>query len=177
MSTVQYPRCSQMFLHHHMTGKEIHTRSRCVRVYFTELSQEWKWSDAWFDRLISDLSWSDLEQRIPQTFQDWVGFQNLLLDPRVFAGYCCQVLQDEFSGLRLPGTGLPGDDNALVLASSAHQGVTVVSDGENMRGQLSNLFLLVQLDLLSCIDRQNLKRYKHKYILTYVVITQWSPPW
>ena len=111
--------------------------------------------------LTSDLSWSDLEQRIPQTFQDGVGFQNLLLDPRVFAWYCCQVLQDEFGGLRLPGTGLPGDDNALVLASSAHQGVTVVSDGENMRGQLSNLFLLVQLDLLSCIDRQNLKRYIH----------------
>ena len=91
------------------------------------------------------------------TFQDGVGLEDLLLDPGVLAGDGCQVLEDELGRLGLAGARLAGDDDALVLSGPPHQRVAVVSDGKDVWGQLSDLLLLVQLDLLSRVDRQDLE--------------------
>lgn len=104
------------------------------------------------------------------TFQDGIGLEDLLLDPRVLARDGGQVLEDELGRLGLAGPRLPRDDDALVLPGPPHQRVAVVSDGEDVRGKLANLLLLVQLDLLRCVDRQNLQT-RHRYIIqTYCTI-------
>ena len=67
-----------------------------------------------------------------------------------------QVLEDQLGALRLPGPGLSGDDDALVLERPPHERVAVVADGEDVRRQLPDLLLLVHLDLVGRVDRQDL---------------------
>ena len=57
----------------------------------------------------------------------------------------------------------PPDDDTLILLVTLHVTVGIVSDSEDMRRELSDLFILVQLDLLACVYRQNLVRVnRHK---------------
>ena len=92
------------------------------------------------------------------TFQNGISLEDLLLDPRVLPADGGQVLQDQLGGLRLPGAGLARDDDALVLPRAAHQRVAVVADGEDVGRELADLLLLVELDLLRGVDRQDLVR-------------------
>ena len=46
----------------------------------------------------------------------------------------------------------------LYLARPLHQAVAVVPDGEDVRGQLPDLLLPVELDLLAGVDGQDLVR-------------------
>ena len=69
-----------------------------------------------------------------------------------------QVLEDQLGALRLPGPGLPADDYALVLPRPLHQRVAVVPDGEDVRRELSDLPLPVELDLLAGVDGKDLVR-------------------
>ena len=87
------------------------------------------------------------------TLQYGVGVQDLLLNPGVFPTDGCQVLEDQLGALSLPGPGLSTDDDALVLPGPLHQGVAVVSDSEDVRRELSDLSLPVELDLLARVDR------------------------
>lgn len=50
------------------------------------------------------------------------------------------------------------DDDALVLVESFHLGVAVVSDGEDVRRELSDLLLPVEFDLIRRVDREDLIR-------------------
>ena len=69
-----------------------------------------------------------------------------------------QVLQYQLGALSLACPGLSTDDDTLVLPRPLHQGVAVVPDGEDVRGQLAYLPLPVQLDLLAGVDGQDLVR-------------------
>ncbi len=82
----------------------------------------------------------------------------MLFDPRMFPGNCRQILEDQLRALRLSGTGLARDDDALVLALPHHEGVAVVADGEDVRRKLTDLLVPVQLDLLRRVDGKNLVR-------------------
>ena len=96
--------------------------------------------------------------RVTERFQDRVRFQYLLLDPGVFATDRGQILQDQLCTFRLAGARLARDDDALILPVPAHVRVRVVTDREDVRGQLADLALLVQLDLVGGVDRQYLVR-------------------
>ena len=67
-----------------------------------------------------------------------------------------QVLEDKLGALSLPCPGLPADDDALVLPGPLHQGVAVVPDSEDVRRELSDLSLPVELDLLAGVDWEDL---------------------
>ena len=74
-----------------------------------------------------------------------------------------QVLQYQLGALSLACPGLSADDDALVHPRPPHQRVAVVADGEDVRRQLADLLLLVQLDLLRRVDRQDLVRvHRHQ---------------
>ena len=89
--------------------------------------------------------------------------QDLELYLRVSAADGGEVLQDELGALRLAGARLAADDDALVHPRPPHQRVAVVADGEDVRRQLADLLLLVQLDLLRRVDRQDLVRvHRHQ---------------
>jgi hypothetical protein len=100
----------------------------------------------------------DLKLKSKGTFKDGISLQNLLFDPRMFSGNCRQVLEDQLRALRLSGSGLARDDDALVLALPHHEGVAVVADGEDVRRKLPDLLVPVQLDLLGGVDGKNLVR-------------------
>ena len=74
----------------------------------------------------------------------------------MFAADGGQVLEDQLGALRLPGPGLAADDDALVLPGPLHQGVAVVPDSEDVRRELSDLSLPVELDLLAGVDWEDL---------------------
>ena len=76
----------------------------------------------------------------------------------MLAGDGGEVLQDQLGALGLAGPGLPADDDALVLARPLHQAVAVVPNGEDVRRQLPDLLLPVELDLLAGVDGQDLVR-------------------
>ena len=78
----------------------------------------------------------------------------------MFATYGGEILQDELGALRLARPRLSADDDALVLPRPLHQGVAVVvvPDGKDVRGQLPDLLLPVELDLLAGLDGENLVR-------------------
>ena len=100
---------------------------------------------------------------VAEGLQDRVGLEDLLLDPGVLAARRRQVLQDQLGALRLAGARLAADDDALVHPRPPHQRVAVVADGEDVRRQLADLLLLVQLDLLRRVDRQDLVRvHRHQ---------------
>ena len=62
----------------------------------------------------------------------------------------------EYSSMGTAGS-LP-DNNTLVLFVSLHVIVRIVSDGENVWRQFTDLLFFVQLNLFSSVDRQNLVR-------------------
>ena len=90
------------------------------------------------------------------TFHDGVGLQNLLLNPRVLAGNRSQKLEHQLGGLRLPGTGLAGNDAALVALVTAHGSVRRVRDGENVRRLVANLLLFVHFHVLAIVNVKHL---------------------
>ena len=81
----------------------------------------------------------------------------------MFATDGSQVLEDQLGALSLPCPGLATDDDALVLPRPLHQGVAVVSDSEDVRRELPDLSLPVELDLLAGVDWEDLVRIdRHK---------------
>jgi hypothetical protein len=76
----------------------------------------------------------------------------------MFSGNCRQVLEDQLCALRLSGSGLARDDDALVLALPHHESVAVVADGKDVRRKLADLLVPVQLDLLGGVNGKNLVR-------------------
>ena len=91
-----------------------------------------------------------------QTFQNGVGLENLLFDPRVLARHGRQELQDQLRRLCLSGPRFTGDDDSLVTLVTAHEVVCVVRDGEDVRGQVADLRVLVHFDVLAVVAVQQL---------------------
>lgn len=58
---------------------------------------------------------------------------------------------------RFTADGAP-DDDALVLVVAPHAGEAVVSNGEDVRGHLADLFVAVRFNLLLRVDGQYLVR-------------------
>lgn len=69
-----------------------------------------------------------------------------------------EILKYQLGGFGLPRARLAADDDALVLAVAAHVRVRIVADREDVRRQLADLALFVQLDLVRSVDRQDLVR-------------------
>jgi hypothetical protein len=87
------------------------------------------------------------------TFQNRIGFQDLLFDPRMFPRNCCQILENQFCAFRLSSTRFTRNNDALVLPLSHHEGVAVVTNGEDVWWQFTDLLVSVKLDLLGSVDR------------------------
>lgn len=69
-----------------------------------------------------------------------------------------EVTQEEEEGVRVQLTRLATDHDALILLKATHMTVAVVSDRKNVWRQLSNLPLLVHLDLIGRVDGEDLVR-------------------
>ncbi len=95
---------------------------------------------------------------VPEGLENRISLENLLLDPRVLPADGRQVLQDEFGALGFARARLAADDDALILLRPLHQGVAIVSDGEDVRRQLADFLFPVQFDLLGRVNRQDLVR-------------------
>ncbi len=69
-----------------------------------------------------------------------------------------QEREDEFSGLCLPGPTFSTDDHTLVPLTTLHEVVGIVSNGKDMWRLLSNLFVLVSVDVSLVVDGEQLVR-------------------
>lgn len=86
------------------------------------------------------------------TFHNWIGLQDLLLDPRMLPTDGRKKLQNQLRGFSLSSSTFPTDDDTLVSLSSLHEIVSVVCCGKDVWGLFSDLFVLVAIDVCLIID-------------------------
>ena len=67
-----------------------------------------------------------------------------------------QELENQFCGFGFSGSALSADDATLVLLSSFHEVVCIVSDGKDVRRSFADLLVLVTVDVFLIIDGQQL---------------------
>jgi len=103
---------------------------------------------------------------VGERFQNRVGLDDLSLEQALSAvgsttGDGSEVLDDLLGVLGLSGTGLSSDQNRLILSLLQQVAVGVISDGENVRGDLLTTLATVVVDDLRQVDRVQLVRVDH----------------
>lgn len=63
-----------------------------------------------------------------------------------------EILQNQFCAFGLASARLARYNDALILTIALHVGIRVIANGENVRWKLADLSLLVDLDLIGCVD-------------------------
>lgn len=73
------------------------------------------------------------DHRFRFTFQNRIGVENLLFDPRVLAAGRGEKLQNQLRRFGFATSTLATDDDALIVLVTFHTPESVVADGEDMR--------------------------------------------
>ena len=97
-------------------------------------------------------------RRLSPTFENRIGVENLLLDPRVLPAGRCQELQNQLGRFSLATAALATDDDALIVLVALHAPVGIVADGEDVRREFADLLVRVPTDVISIVDVEQLVR-------------------
>ena len=90
------------------------------------------------------------------TFENRIGVENLLLDPRVLPAARGQELQNQFRRFGLAAAALAADDDALIVLVPLHTPVGIVADGEDVRREFADLLVRVLPDVIAIVDVEQL---------------------
>lgn len=96
--------------------------------------------------------------RCAPTFENRIGVENLLLNPRMLSARSRQELQRQLGRLGLAAATLTTDNNTLIMLVALHAPESIVTDGEDVRWQFADFLVRVLPDVINVVDVQQLVR-------------------